>query len=71
MEGNNNFEIPNIFLYVVSGMVCFAILYDTWASTQKSGTTSISELIFMWSIRWPAVPFMVGFLCGHLFWRSR
>lgn len=64
-------EIPNVFLWCVSAAICFAVLYDTWASTQLSGRTTISELITSWSMRWPAVPFAAGFLCGHLFWRSR
>lgn len=71
MEGDNVIEIPNIFLWVVAGMICFAVLYDTWASTQPNGRTSISELVTAWSFRWPALPFAVGFLCGHLFWRRR
>jgi hypothetical protein len=27
--------------------------------------------VALWAVRWPVIPFLIGFLAGHLFWPNR
>lgn len=38
--------------------------------TPASGDT-LSEIIWRAAADWPVVPFLAGFLAGHLFWPTR
>lgn len=33
-----------------------------------SGANSISFTFYNWSKEYPVVAFMIGFVCGHIFW---
>lgn len=37
----------------------------------KGHDATISIQIWGWSSRWPVIPFVSGFVCGHLFWQSK
>lgn len=39
---------------------------DTYGRLSGS-PSSVSSTIAEWSARWPALPFLAGFLCYHLF----
>jgi hypothetical protein len=41
--------------------------YDFWVGYQTQGYATISWLIYTESLQRPALPFMFGFLCGHIF----
>ncbi len=70
MGANESEQLPNLFLWLVALTICMIAVYDTWATTVGRPHLTISDLIFLWSSRWPALPFAIGFLCGHLFWRK-
>lgn len=36
-----------------------------------SGVNSISFTFYDWSKEYPAIAFMIGFVCGHIFWPVR
>lgn len=46
------------------------IIYDTVAIIQGGTEASISHAINVWSYKYPAFTFSMGFLMGHLFWRT-
>lgn len=41
-----------------------------WASNRTPGDT-ISEVILMFAQKHLAIPFALGFLCGHLIWGQK
>lgn len=46
-------------------------LYDVVAISNGGTEASISHTITVWSYRFPAFTFAMGFVMGHLFWRTR
>lgn len=47
------------------------IVYDTLAIMGGGTEASISHVINVWSYKYPAFTFAMGFVMGHLFWRTR
>lgn len=45
-------------------------LYDVFAFTMGGTEGTISHVVNSWSYNYPAFTFAVGFLMGHLFWRT-
>jgi hypothetical protein len=43
--------------------------YDVLAIVEGGTEASISHLLITWSYKYPAFPFVIGFVMGHLFWR--
>ncbi len=56
-------------LFIVA-IVAMVTLYDVWAVAHGYEKT-ISSTLFAASRDWPAIPFMFGFLAGHLFFPNR
>jgi hypothetical protein len=46
-------------------------VYDAIAISGGDTEASISHLIIVNSYKYPAMTFLFGFVCGHLFWRMR
>jgi len=55
-----------IFIMV---MVVSIIAFDFYIIFDEGATESISAYIIRWSHEYPSIPFLVGFVAGHLFWR--
>jgi hypothetical protein len=57
---------------VVAMLVLTALLtvYDVWAVT-KGYDWTISATLLEFSRDWPIVPFVVGLLCGHVWFPNR
>jgi hypothetical protein len=45
--------------------------YDVFAILDSGTEASISWTMITWSYEYPAFTFAMGFVCGHLFWRSK
>jgi hypothetical protein len=43
---------------------------DVWLATAYGRDGTLSAFVWRLSADYPLVPFLVGLLCGHLFWRS-
>lgn len=56
---------------VVFVIVIFAsiLIYDALAIVNGGTEASISHLITVWSYKFPAFTFFMGFVMGHLFWK--
>lgn len=51
------------------GVVIVAIAaFDVWVIAKKGKQESISAHIIRMSHQYPSIPFLVGFVAGHLFW---
>jgi hypothetical protein len=51
--------------------LCVAVViavFDVFIIFSKGKQASISALIIRSSHKYPSIPFLFGFLCGHLFW---
>jgi len=56
---------------IVMGSVAALIVWDIYvASTPVAGDT-ISEIVLAWAHAHPAIPFALGFVCGHLLWSQK
>jgi len=53
--------------------VCVVVIgaYDVYAILVGGKEASISWTLVEWSYDYPSIPFLSGFLCGHLFWRMK
>jgi len=52
-------------------LVVVVAVYDVWIIAEQGKTESISATVIRWSHDYPSIPFLLGFLCGHLFWRMK
>ena len=55
-----------IFILV---MVTAIIVFDFYIVFEEGAIESISAYIIRWSYNYPSIPFLTGFIAGHLFWR--
>ena len=46
-------------------------VFDFYIVFTEGATESISAYIIRWSYQYPSIPFLFGFLMGHLFWKMR
>lgn len=58
-------SLTTVFVLVV---VVASIGFDYFIIYKKGKKESISAYVIRWSHAYPMIPFLVGFLCGHLFW---
>lgn len=45
--------------------------YDVYAIIKGGTEASISSVVITFAYKFPLMPFLVGVLCGHLFWRMK
>jgi hypothetical protein len=57
-----------IFILIVGVAIAVFDLYIIQVGGKEA---SISQTIILWSYEYPSVTFLLGFVCGHLFWRMR
>jgi len=61
-------KITKVFTLIL--LVIIAV-FDGWIMAKGGTEASISHLIITASYKYPMIPFLLGILCGHLFWRMR
>lgn len=54
--------------YFIMGLVLVITFYDFYIIKKKGKYNSISAFIIRWSKKYASIPFLLGFICGHLFW---
>lgn len=57
-----------ITVWFILVVIVFSILYDIWVGTTYGSASTISWVTWTTAQHYPAIPFAVGFLAGHLFW---
>jgi hypothetical protein len=55
-------------VWILIAITIVLIVWDIWVAVEPTDGDTISEVVLGWARRTPALPFAVGFLCGHLFW---
>ena len=50
-------------------MFIIVAIYDVYAIVTGGTENSISHLLIVSSYKYPILPFLIGVVCGHLFWR--
>ena len=58
----------SITLIFIALLVAAIAIFDVWVILKKGKQESISAYIIRYSHKYPSIPFLLGFLCGHLFW---
>lgn len=61
-------NITMIFVFIV--IIAIAV-FDFWVIVKGGTEASISHLFIVWSYKYPAFTFLMGFTMGHLFWKIR
>lgn len=59
----------SITLAFIFFMVVAIAVFDVWVIAKKGTQASISAYIIRASHKHPSIPFIFGFIAGHLFWR--
>jgi len=55
---------------IVSMIILAAIvLWDVFVMVTDGADSSISSMLIEMSYQYPIMPFSIGVVCGHLFWR--
>ena len=61
------------YVHVTRMLIVFIILivalWDCYVLYQGQQQATISVVIYESSKKWPVIPFVLGFLCGHIFWQ--
>jgi hypothetical protein len=52
----------------VAVLIAAIVIFDIFIIMKKGKYHSISAFIIRASHKYPSVPFLLGFVCGHLFW---
>jgi hypothetical protein len=55
----------------ISGLLLATLAYDVYAFLAGGTEATISWTIFEYSYKYPAGVFLIGFVCGHLFWQMK
>jgi hypothetical protein len=55
------------FLFIIFIVAAIAV-FDVFIIIKKGKYESISAYIIRSSHKYPSIPFLIGFVCGHLFW---
>ncbi len=64
-------DLKKITPYFILATVVIIAAYDFWIIAEAGKQQSISAVLIRWSHEYPSIPFLLGFLCGHLFWRMK
>jgi hypothetical protein len=59
----------NITIAFIIFLVVIIAVFDVWVIAKKGKQESISAHIIRLSHKHPSIPFLVGFVAGHLWWR--
>ena len=55
---------------IVVASVAALIVWDVYVAATPADGDTISEVVRAWAHAHPAIPFGLGFVCGHWFWSS-
>ena len=64
-------ELPPAIYWISALAISLIAIWDGYAESAGLSHRTVTEIIYLWSRRWPLVPFAAGMICGHLFWRKR
>jgi hypothetical protein len=59
----------NLTVAFIIFLVVIIAIFDVYIIAKKGKQESISAHIIRMSHQYPSIPFLIGFVAGHLFWR--
>lgn len=59
----------NLTMAFIVFLVVIIAVFDVYIIAKKGKEESISAHLIRASHKFPSIPFLIGFVCGHLFWR--
>ena len=59
----------NVTRMLVVFIILIVALWDFYVLYQGQQQATFSVVIYESSKKWPVIPFVLGFLCGHIFWQ--
>lgn len=62
-------DLSKLVILGMGLMLAVVGITDIWLSLHYSSEVSISATVHALASRYPALPFAIGMLMGHLFWR--
>ena len=66
-------EAQMSYVHITRMLIVFIVLlvtlWDFYVIYQGQVPATFSVVIYESSKRWPVIPFVLGFLCGHIFWQ--
>lgn len=57
--------------YFLALLVVVIAAFDVYVIFEGGKESSISHVLIELSYEYPSITFMLGFVCGHLFWRMK
>lgn len=60
-------KVQGITILVIVSAIVILLAYDTWAAFAGTTNGTISWVVWTYAHKYPIIPFLVGGLCGHLF----
>ena len=63
--------MKKLTIWIIISTLVILIGYDAFVVLTEGTEASISSIIIVASYELPIIPFAVGFLCGHFFWRMK
>lgn len=64
-------ELPAVVYWIAALTIAIVAIWDGYAQATGQEHMTITEIIYLWSRKWPLLPFVAGMVAGHLFWRKR
>ncbi len=66
-------EAQMSYVHITRMLIVFIVsvvaAWDVYVIYQGQQEATFSVVIYESSRRWPVIPFVLGFLCGHIFWQ--
>lgn len=59
----------NLTVIFIISLVVIVAIFDVYIINKKGKSESISAHLIRASHNHPSIPFLIGFVAGHLFWR--
>jgi hypothetical protein len=59
----------NLTIAFIMFLVVVIAVFDVYIIAKKGKQESISAHIIRMSHKYPSIPFLIGFVAGHLFWK--
>jgi hypothetical protein len=56
---------------VIIGVILIAVGWDIHVAWNAKPGDTISEMVLFFVMKHPTIPFLVGYIMGHLFWPQK
>jgi hypothetical protein len=58
-----------LIVVAVAGWDFYLFWQIHWNGIEHAQDATFSVILYESARRWPVIPFVLGFLCGHVFWQ--